>query len=86
MTNNDEEVKANPITIKEEHNEFEEVEKARICATLSKQVRRADCVDVIKIAAANLLEPEQVREIKFEYVYSILSCVKCICELTSLRA
>ena len=42
MINNNEEVETNLIMSKEERNEFEEVEKARICAILSKQFRRVD--------------------------------------------
>ena len=37
MINDDEEVEAKLITIKEEHNEFEDINKARICVILTRK-------------------------------------------------
>ena len=66
LINDDEEVEANSIMIKEEDDKFEDLDIARICAILLNQVCRVDCGDVIKITATYLLDPEQAREMRCE--------------------
>ena len=52
---------------------------------LEKRVRKVECGAVVKITATELLKPDQVREMKFDYMHGILSILEDVCEVTSSR-
>ena len=64
----------------------DEAEAARITRILDNMDRRAECGSVIKIAAKEILQPEQYEHMICPYIYGIISNIEDVCPITGSNA